>query len=206
MSRISRGAPAKGSPHKGSWGDRYIIENPNQSKRMGCSKCIHYMDYKSCNIKPVYIPKIGYDYWKYCDAFEIPSEFIEDNCSSSDIKPKSENNMVKRNIDSQNNNQKFFRKKITTITKINKGSVNNNLKINIIVLDNVSICPLCNQKCKYELVDYIKNGNKNKKINVAIYPKCKRKYVKKSFYDFFIVSSKETNIKFVIKKGITNKL
>lgn len=76
MARISRGAPAKGCPPKGSWGDRYVIENTNESKRVSCRHCVNYCeDDKSCNVMPFYVPENGYGYWKYCKKFLLSPEF-----------------------------------------------------------------------------------------------------------------------------------
>lgn len=76
MARISRGAPAKGCPPKGSWGDRYVIENPNQGRGVSCRHCVHYCeDDKSCNVLPFYVPENGYGYWRYCNKFELSSEY-----------------------------------------------------------------------------------------------------------------------------------
>lgn len=68
---ISRGAPPKFTSHKGSWGDGYLIENTNIPIKVSCSKCMYYNEDKSCNKKPVYIPEIGYNFWKYCSEFKI---------------------------------------------------------------------------------------------------------------------------------------
>ena len=75
MKGVYRGAPKKGSPSRGSWGDRYIIENPKESNKISCSKCIHYCkEDRSCNVKPVYCPVDGWDLWKHCDMFKLESE------------------------------------------------------------------------------------------------------------------------------------
>ncbi len=79
MGRIPKGAPAKGVPPKGSWGDGYVIESTQHSKRVSCSSCIHYRnDDKSCDIKPIYVPENGYSYWKTCNCFELSPEFTDD--------------------------------------------------------------------------------------------------------------------------------
>ena len=60
-----------GKPHKGSWGDRYIIEpRPNQ-KRITCNCCKHYNNDGSCNVRPIVISEVGYDYWKHCKNFYL---------------------------------------------------------------------------------------------------------------------------------------
>ena len=64
-----------GAPHRGSWGDRYIIEaRPNQS-RITCNLCKHYIDDGSCNVKPIVILEVGYDYWKHCNAFYLSKAY-----------------------------------------------------------------------------------------------------------------------------------
>ena len=76
MVRISRGAPAKGCPPKGSWGDGYVIENTYQSKRVSCRHCLYYCeDDKSCSALPLYVPENGYGYWKQCKKFMLSPEF-----------------------------------------------------------------------------------------------------------------------------------
>lgn len=76
MARISRGAPAKGCPPKGSWGDGYVIENTYQSKRVSCRHCLYYCeDDKSCSALPLYVPENGYGYWKQCKKFILSPEF-----------------------------------------------------------------------------------------------------------------------------------
>lgn len=82
MTRISKGAPAKGCPPKGSWGDRYVIENTQHSKRISCSSCVHYRDEdKSCEIQPIYVPENGYGYWRVCKYFELSPELADDSFS-----------------------------------------------------------------------------------------------------------------------------
>lgn len=57
--------------HKGSWGDRYIIEpRPNQN-RITCSFCKHYINDGSCSVKPIVISEVGYNYWRHCNAFYL---------------------------------------------------------------------------------------------------------------------------------------
>ena len=60
MKGIYKGAPAKGGPAPGSWGDRYIIEKEEyHGTSMSCNKCVHYCsDDKSCSIEPVYFISI----------------------------------------------------------------------------------------------------------------------------------------------------
>nr|DAY84890.1 MAG TPA: transcription elongation factor GreA [Caudoviricetes sp.] len=63
-----------GKPHKGSWGDRYIIEpRPNQ-KRITCNFCKNYNKDGSCNVQPIVISEVGYDYWKYCKSFYLSED------------------------------------------------------------------------------------------------------------------------------------
>lgn len=78
MKRIPKGAPKKGSPAKGSWGDQYIIEKkPYISSRVSCATCKHYSESdKSCNVSPI-IPYLdGYNSWKRCDNFYPASESL----------------------------------------------------------------------------------------------------------------------------------
>ena len=79
MGKISRGAPAKGSPPRGSWGDRYVIENTYSDKRVSCANCINYCaEDKSCTAKPIFVPLNGYTYWIKCDRFVLSPEFSSD--------------------------------------------------------------------------------------------------------------------------------
>lgn len=77
MRGVYKGAPAKGCPAPGSWGDRYVIEKEEyHSTRMSCNKCIHYCaDDKSCSVEPVYFPVDGWDRWKYCKKLELSPEY-----------------------------------------------------------------------------------------------------------------------------------
>ena len=82
MGKISKGAPAKFTSHKGSWGDKYIIEKKHTSSKsyVTCSDCKYYNDDKSCEKEPVYIPEVGYGNWKYCKSFllsQSASNFYE---------------------------------------------------------------------------------------------------------------------------------
>ena len=82
MGKISKGAPAKFTTHKGSWGDKYIIENNHASPKsyVTCADCKYYNDDKSCEKEPVYIPEVGYGNWKYCKSFllsQSASNFYE---------------------------------------------------------------------------------------------------------------------------------
>lgn len=63
-----------GKPHKGSWGDRYIIEQKPNNKRITCNFCKYYDEDGSCRVKPIVVCEVGYDYWKYCDAFYLSDE------------------------------------------------------------------------------------------------------------------------------------
>lgn len=110
MKRISKGAPAKFTPHKGSWGDRYLIEYPDGSKRMSCARCANYNpDDKSCVALPIYVPENGYGYWKYCKHFEIeilsPIEsqriLTEENISESEERKMQNTDMDEMNRDIQ---------------------------------------------------------------------------------------------------------
>ena len=66
--------------HRGSWGDRYIIEqNRNYHNRVSCGDCIYYQSDKSCNGKNVYVPDVGYDNWKYCTMFVMNDEGCRKN-------------------------------------------------------------------------------------------------------------------------------
>lgn len=67
---ISRGAPARFTPTKGSWGDRYIIEkNTNARKRVSCADCKYYCNDGSCLKEAVIIAEVGYNNWKNCKSF-----------------------------------------------------------------------------------------------------------------------------------------
>ena len=62
-------------PHKGSWGDGYIIEpRPNQT-RITCNFCKNYNLDGSCDVSPIVISGVGYDYWKYCKSFSLSHEY-----------------------------------------------------------------------------------------------------------------------------------
>lgn len=76
MARMSYGAPGKGGPARGSWGDSYLIERPNIQKRVSCGTCTNYCkEDKSCNVSAVYPPVDGYDYWKRCDKFDLDIDY-----------------------------------------------------------------------------------------------------------------------------------
>lgn len=60
-----------GKPHKGSWGNGYIIEQKPNQKRITCNFCKYYNDDGSCKVKPIVVSEVGYDYWKYCNAFYL---------------------------------------------------------------------------------------------------------------------------------------
>lgn len=189
MKHISRGAPAKSSPHKGSWGDRYIIENPNQNKRMSCSKCVHYMDDKSCDAKAVYVPEIGYDYWKYCNAFKPLSEF--------EAYTKKQYTVVKTNNKADKINNKPLTRKPVNVTKNIQAIKPTDSKVRIFVSGNTNRCNSCDQKCSRMLVEYIKDNGKRRHINVAICPSCNKKYISKNHYENFISVNQNTNINFI---------
>lgn len=100
MKGVYRGAPKKGCPARGSWGDRYIIENHRETNKISCSKCINYcQEDMSCNVKPVYCPVDGWDLWKHCDQFELetnPPKITAANNTQSNCgkKQKKENDYV----------------------------------------------------------------------------------------------------------------
>ena len=65
----------RAKPHKGSWGDSYIIEPRQNKKRITCNFCGNYNQDGSCNVKPIVISEVGYDYWKYCKSFYLSQEY-----------------------------------------------------------------------------------------------------------------------------------
>lgn len=64
------------TPHKGSWGDRYVIEPRPNEKRITCNFCKSYNKDGSCNAKPIVIAEVGYDYWKHCKDFYLSEEYV----------------------------------------------------------------------------------------------------------------------------------
>ena len=116
MKGVYRGAPAKGGPAPGSWGDRYVIEKDQyHSDKMSCSKCLHYADGdKSCVVKPIHCPVDGWDYWKNCDKLKLSPEY--DNEAMRD--------KIKQ-IRGQNFFQLSIKKDNTNYVKDNNTPVNN---------------------------------------------------------------------------------
>lgn len=100
MKGVYRGAPAKGCPAPGSWGDRYVIEKEAyHSDKMSCNKCIHYCsDDKSCSVKPVYLPVDGWDYWKRCDKLQLSPEYNTDELREKIRRVKGENYLSSKKI------------------------------------------------------------------------------------------------------------
>lgn len=92
MKRISRGAPKKGCPPKGSYGYGFYIEDTKEHWKKSCSACINFCkEDKSCTISNV-IPSVdGWDFYKRCENFELNDDFkehygiyrkkVEQNCS-----------------------------------------------------------------------------------------------------------------------------
>lgn len=71
------------SPTKaGNWGDWATIEYDRTPHKVSCATCKYYSNDKSCSKKGVYVPEIGYDFWKHCSSFELKDtyanpEFVE---------------------------------------------------------------------------------------------------------------------------------
>lgn len=99
MKGIYKGAPAKGGPAPGSWGDRYIIEKEEyHGTSMSCNKCVHYCsDDKSCSIEPVYFPIDGWDHWKYCKKLELSPEYDNEDIQKKIKRFKGEDYLKKEN-------------------------------------------------------------------------------------------------------------
>lgn len=92
-----------------------------------------------------------------------------------------------------------YEKKLSeTICKPQIERNNHNIKksMDIIVSDNAKQCLYCKSKCKFDLIEYSKEDQKVHKINVAICPVCKSKYVSRNFYKTFILTNKYANINF----------
>ena len=65
MNHISRGAPAKYAHFPN-------IEKIGHSERVSCGTCAFYdRSDRSCKKQPVFVPEIGYNYWKYCKHFQL---------------------------------------------------------------------------------------------------------------------------------------
>lgn len=60
--------------HKGSWGERYVIEQPKNKERITCSDCVFYHEDGSCTKRPIVISEVGYNYWRYCKDFVLSIE------------------------------------------------------------------------------------------------------------------------------------
>lgn len=99
MKGIYKGAPAKGGPAPGSWGDRYIIEKEEyHGTSMSCNKCVHYCsDDKSCSIEPVYFPIDGWDHWKYCKKLKLSPEYDNEDIQKKIKRFKGEDYLKKEN-------------------------------------------------------------------------------------------------------------
>lgn len=63
-------------PHKGSWGDRYLIEQPKNKRVITCSNCTSYCEDGSCNVQPIAISEVGYNYWRHCKQFVLAEHSI----------------------------------------------------------------------------------------------------------------------------------
>lgn len=69
MNHISRGAPAKYAHFPN-------IKKIGHSERVSCGTCAFYdRSDRSCKKQPVFVPEIGYNYWKYCKHFHLHSEY-----------------------------------------------------------------------------------------------------------------------------------
>lgn len=64
--QISRGAPAKFAHHG-------LIEKVvKETNHVSCSKCINYDEStKYCKFSHIFLPSVGYDYWKYCSNLDL---------------------------------------------------------------------------------------------------------------------------------------
>lgn len=68
--------------HKGSWGDRYIIEQPKNKRVITCSDCTNYCEDGSCMVQPIVISEVGYNYWRHCKKFVLASDSITEERSA----------------------------------------------------------------------------------------------------------------------------
>jgi hypothetical protein len=69
MNHISRGAPAKYAHFPN-------IQKIGHSDRVSCGTCAFYdRSDRSCKKQPVFVPEIGYNYWKYCKHFQLDREY-----------------------------------------------------------------------------------------------------------------------------------
>lgn len=56
--------------------DGFVIEYAEkQPTKLSCRVCAYIGTDKSCSRRGVHIPSVGYDNWKYCDDFQLSSEF-----------------------------------------------------------------------------------------------------------------------------------
>lgn len=62
--------------HKGSWGDRYLIEQPANKRVITCSNCTKYCEDGSCTVQPIAISEVGYNYWRHCKQFVLAEHSI----------------------------------------------------------------------------------------------------------------------------------
>lgn len=63
-------------PHKGSWGDRFLIEQPKNKRVITCSNCTKYCEDGSCTVQPIAISEVGYNYWRHCKLFVLAEHSI----------------------------------------------------------------------------------------------------------------------------------
>ncbi len=77
-------------------------------------------------------------------------------------------------------------------------------RIKVYISDEPKLCPICNSVCTYNLVDYLKSDKTKHKINVAICPKCKRKYINLNHYNTFIKGNKDSYIDFEFENDNNN--
>lgn len=69
---------AKFTSHKGSWGDRYTIQQPKNKETITCAECVYYCSDGSCGKHPIVIAEVGYNYWRYCKDFILEQDSITD--------------------------------------------------------------------------------------------------------------------------------
>lgn len=91
---IPKGAPAKFTPHKGSWGDGFVIEmekkEPEQLKNVSCKHCKYFDDTdNTCNKNGERISNMSRDKWKRCQFFILcPSYAKEERFKERVLKEK----------------------------------------------------------------------------------------------------------------------
>lgn len=145
---ISRGAPAKYA-HYGN------IKKSYNSSRISCSSCEFYNKYdRSCNKKPIYVPEVGWNYWKYCKKFELTEEYKTPRniayvrkVHTSFKVPKSKVNEVAHNI------------KNKTINSNTSSSVSLKKKVNSKILNIITILDFEMKETEtYKIIDSPKSN------------------------------------------------